>query len=118
MFDVFEQMHYVCFHYEFEHDIGRGETDVDGDCGVPGCPSGVLPVAEPGPDAQAALKDAAVGLRRPYAKDGWAVEFEGPGVLSARRDGTKVLLVAVEQVDDNPQTRQAGRHMTAACRAR
>jgi hypothetical protein len=20
-YDVFEQMHYVCFHYEFEHDL-------------------------------------------------------------------------------------------------
>lgn len=31
-------MHYVCFHYEFEHDI-RGDGDPDEDCGVPGCPS-------------------------------------------------------------------------------
>lgn len=36
---MFEQMHYVCFHYEFEH----GEQDVDFDCGSPGCPSGMLP---------------------------------------------------------------------------
>jgi hypothetical protein len=28
-------MHFVCFHYEFEHD----PTDPDQDCGVPGCPS-------------------------------------------------------------------------------
>jgi hypothetical protein len=28
-------MHYVCFHYEFEHD----PADPDDDCGVPGCPS-------------------------------------------------------------------------------
>jgi hypothetical protein len=32
---VFEQMHYVCFHYEFEHD----PTDVDEECGAGGCPS-------------------------------------------------------------------------------
>jgi hypothetical protein len=38
-FDVFEQMHYVCFHYEFEHD----PADPDEDCGVVGCPSGILP---------------------------------------------------------------------------
>jgi hypothetical protein len=27
-------MHYVCFHYEFEHD-----TDVDNECEAGGCPS-------------------------------------------------------------------------------
>lgn len=37
-YDVFEQMHYVCFHYEFEHDAFI-DGDPDGDCGVPGCPS-------------------------------------------------------------------------------
>lgn len=34
-FDVFEQMHYVCFHYEFEH----GGYDVDEECSAGGCPS-------------------------------------------------------------------------------
>lgn len=33
-FDVFEQMHYVCFHYEFEH---RGDPDVE--CAAGGCPA-------------------------------------------------------------------------------
>jgi hypothetical protein len=33
-YDVFERMHYVCFHMEFEHD----PHDPDEDCGVPGCP--------------------------------------------------------------------------------
>lgn len=31
-------MHYVCFHYEFEHD----PTDPDEMCGAGGCPSGAL----------------------------------------------------------------------------
>jgi len=31
-------MHYVCFHYEFEHDSSRSNADPDEDCGVPGCP--------------------------------------------------------------------------------
>jgi hypothetical protein len=31
-------MHYVCFHYEFEH----GETDVDAECAAGGCPSAAL----------------------------------------------------------------------------
>jgi hypothetical protein len=38
-FEVFEGMHYVCFHYEFEHDMADPQTDPDDDCGVSGCPS-------------------------------------------------------------------------------
>lgn len=34
-YDVFEQMHYVCFHYEFEHD----PIDPDEECTAGGCPS-------------------------------------------------------------------------------
>ena len=37
-FEVFERMHYVCFHYEFEH----GEFDVDEECSAGGCPSASL----------------------------------------------------------------------------
>ncbi|WP_432885514.1 DUF7660 family protein [Kribbella sp. CA-245084] len=37
-FEVFERMHYVCFHYEFEH----GEFDVDEECTAGGCPSASL----------------------------------------------------------------------------
>ena len=37
-FEVFERMHYVCFHYEFEH----GDTDVDQECDAGGCPSASL----------------------------------------------------------------------------
>jgi hypothetical protein len=33
-YDVFEHMHYVCFHYEFEH---RGDPDVA--CRAGGCPA-------------------------------------------------------------------------------
>lgn len=38
-YETFERMHYVCFHYEFEHDLSNQDTDPDEDCGVPGCPS-------------------------------------------------------------------------------
>ncbi len=31
---VFERMHYVCFHYEYEH-----EGDLDEECWAGGCPS-------------------------------------------------------------------------------
>jgi hypothetical protein len=35
---TFERMHYVCFHYEFEHD----PVDPDEECGAGGCPSASL----------------------------------------------------------------------------
>jgi len=38
-YDVFEGMHYVCFHYEFGHDSSNPDMDPDEDCGAPGCPS-------------------------------------------------------------------------------
>jgi hypothetical protein len=34
-YEVFEEMHYVCFHYEFEHE----PTDPDEECRGGGCPS-------------------------------------------------------------------------------
>lgn len=38
-YETFERMHYVCFHYEFEHGMTDADADPDEDCGVPGCPS-------------------------------------------------------------------------------
>lgn len=46
-------MHYVCFHYEFEH----GEFDVDAECSAGGCPSASL----------AAGKERAVATARQLA---------------------------------------------------
>ena len=43
MYETFERMHYVCFHYEFEHD----PVDPDEECGAGGCPSAVV---HPRPD--------------------------------------------------------------------
>lgn len=34
-YEVYERMHYVCFHYEFEHD----DYDPDAACRDPSCPS-------------------------------------------------------------------------------
>jgi hypothetical protein len=34
-FEIFERMHYVCFHYEFERD----PFDPDEECDAGGCPS-------------------------------------------------------------------------------
>jgi hypothetical protein len=36
-YEIFEQMPYVCFHYEFEHGV-----DPDRECQAGGCPSGAL----------------------------------------------------------------------------
>lgn len=33
-YDIFEQMHYVCFHFEFEH---HGDPDIE--CAAGGCPA-------------------------------------------------------------------------------
>ncbi|MCF8210512.1 MAG: hypothetical protein K9K38_14095 [Rhodoferax sp.] len=40
-YDVFEQMHWLCFHLQFEH-----EGDPDEDCGDPSCPWGVIDALE------------------------------------------------------------------------
>ncbi|WP_328526800.1 hypothetical protein [Kribbella sp. NBC_00359] len=38
-YEVFERMHWDCFHYAYEHDL-NGEVAESEDCGQPGCPSG------------------------------------------------------------------------------
>ena len=48
-YDVFEQMHYVCFHYEFEHD----PADPDEECSAGGCPSAAV---NPRPDRRPGLR--------------------------------------------------------------
>jgi hypothetical protein len=37
-YEIFERMHYVCFHYEFEHD----PADPDEECWAGGCPSAAV----------------------------------------------------------------------------
>jgi hypothetical protein len=44
-FEIFERMHYVCFHYEFEHD----PFDPDAECDAGGCPSSRLRPPAPPP---------------------------------------------------------------------
>lgn len=41
-YEIFEQMHYVCFHYEFEH-----EGDPDVECGAGGCPARGITLPSP-----------------------------------------------------------------------
>ncbi|MET8999582.1 hypothetical protein [Amycolatopsis sp. NPDC004169] len=38
-YDIFEQMHFVCFHYAFKHRFGVPDNDPDQDCGLLNCPS-------------------------------------------------------------------------------
>jgi hypothetical protein len=47
-YEVFEHMHYVCFHYEFEH----GPADPDEECSAGGCPSQTI---NPRPDRRPPL---------------------------------------------------------------
>jgi len=42
-YERFERMHYVCFHYEFEHD----PADPDEECTAGGCPSANAGAAPP-----------------------------------------------------------------------
>ena len=44
-FEIFERMHYVCFHYEFEH---HG-PDPDEECAAGGCPSSLFSSPAPPP---------------------------------------------------------------------
>lgn len=55
---VFEDMHYVCFHYEFEHD----PVDPDEECGAGGCPSAAVSL-RPGrrPGLEPAGRDQVLG---------------------------------------------------------
>src|SRR5262249_13748167 len=54
-YDVFEQMHYVCFHYEHEHD----PVDPDEECGAGGCPSeSINPRPDPRPRQEPPRADA------------------------------------------------------------
>jgi hypothetical protein len=46
-YDIFERMHYVCFHYEFEHD----PYDPDEACAAGGCPSARFSTPPPAQDS-------------------------------------------------------------------
>ena len=57
-YDLFEQMHWLCFHLEFEH-----EGDPDMACGDPGCPWWRIDVLKNkleqlGVDPEALIKEA------------------------------------------------------------
>ena len=39
-YDLYEQMHWICFHFEYEHSAGNNGKGYDPDqpCEAPGCP--------------------------------------------------------------------------------
>lgn len=41
-YDLFEQMHWICFHYENEHFTEDGHNDPDDECRDPDCPNGKI----------------------------------------------------------------------------
>ena len=60
-FEVFEQMHYVCFHYEFEHD----PADPDEECTAGGCLSAAI---NPRPDHRTAEAELDRAGRHPSGR--------------------------------------------------
>jgi hypothetical protein len=68
-YDIFEQMHWLCFHLEFEHD-----GDPDEACGDPSCPWWHLDVLKEklrqlGFDPQKVIDEAIEELAASYSSD-------------------------------------------------
>jgi hypothetical protein len=66
-YDVFERMHFLCFHLEFDHDPDEG-------CDVPGCPVAATHANYLG-DLGAELREQALAAReyaREHHDDGFA----------------------------------------------
>lgn len=73
-FEVFEHMHYVCFHYEFEHD----PVDPDEECSAGGCPSRTVNARPMGrPENVVAIRELARGLsdRLSVEQQTWGEEY-------------------------------------------
>jgi len=85
-FDVFEQMHYVCFHYEFEH----GDTDPDRECMAGGCPAAAVSPAqrteEPRDSLVEELIDALATGELASESLAFRLERLGPGILRVQYD--------------------------------
>ena len=52
-YEIFERMHYVCFHFEFEHT----GFDPDEECDAPGCPSSRFSTPSPHSDVRRDRRD-------------------------------------------------------------
>jgi hypothetical protein len=95
-YDVFEQMHYVCFHYEYEH----GDTDPDEECPTTGCPSAPVGPAqwslEPRDSLVAELMAALAGGDRAAEALDFRIERLAPGTIRVsygEPDGSYLITV-------------------------
>ncbi len=77
-YEVFEQMHYVCYHYEFEHD----SADPDEECSAGGCPSeSVYPRPDRRPSNVLVLSE----IDEWFAERGLGVAASSLGLLAGPR---------------------------------
>lgn len=91
LFDVFEQMHYACFHYEFEHD----PFDVDEECSAGGCPSAALAGGRDAVIATARQLSAEAASGAPWSNATVSVYLEAFAAWLEDSDGYYVNRTAV-----------------------
>lgn len=91
-FEVFEGMHYSCFHYAFEHD----PFDIDEECTAGGCPSaGIEPGQhreEPRDSLVEELIDDLMGSELSTRSTQVRIQRRGPGMVAASFDEHNYLL--------------------------
>lgn len=91
-FEVFEGMHYTCFHYLFEHD----PFDRDEECAADGCPSvGIQPARrseEPRDSLVEELIDDLMFSELGKKSVDVRIQRRGPGVLAATFDAHSYLI--------------------------
>jgi hypothetical protein len=91
-FEVFERMHYSCFHYEFEHD----PFDPDEECTAGDCPSAAISPArtpeEPRDTLVEDLIDALATSELAAQSADARIERTGPGVVDATFDHHAYLI--------------------------
>jgi hypothetical protein len=99
-FEVFEQMHYVCFHYEFEHD----PRDPDEECSAGGCPSAAVTPAQrpeqPRDSLVEEIVDALANSELGQHSPAFHLDRIGPGIVLADFGASSYLVT----VRTNPRT--------------
>jgi hypothetical protein len=105
-FEVFEQMHYTCFHYEFEHD----PFDPDEECAAGGCPSASISPTqrpeEPRDTIVDELVDALRGSQLVPESLEVRIDRNGPGTVLAKLDNHAYVIT----VRTKPPTEGWGRN--------
>ncbi len=91
-FEVFERMHYSCFHYMFEHD----PFDPDEECTAGGCPSASIAPnqrpEEPRDSLVEEMIDHLVGSELGERSADVRITRHGPGTVEATFDGDSYLI--------------------------